>query len=151
MSGTGLLRFTGATLAANASQLHTLTLQGSTTGIGQIDGIISNGAATKLTSLVKQGFGTWILAGTNTYTGTTTVNGGTLLVTGNSSAANGDWTVGSGGTLGGTGTIGGATTVATGGNLAPGSSPGVLTFSKSGSALTLAAGSTSLLALIRTP
>ncbi|MGC4033458.1 MAG: autotransporter-associated beta strand repeat-containing protein [Tepidisphaeraceae bacterium] len=81
MSGTGALRFTGATLAANASQQHTLTLQGSTTGIGQIDGVISDGSATNKTSLLKQGTGTWVLAGANTYTGITTVIAGTLRAT----------------------------------------------------------------------
>ncbi|MGC4033470.1 MAG: autotransporter-associated beta strand repeat-containing protein [Tepidisphaeraceae bacterium] len=81
MSGTGLLRFTGATLAANTAQQHTLTLQGSTTGIGQIDGVISNGTATNKTSVLKQGTGTWILKGANTYTGTTTVTAGTLQAT----------------------------------------------------------------------
>ena len=80
MSGTGTWRIAGATLAANASQAHTLTLQGSTPGTGQIDGVISDGSATSKTSLLKQGGGTWRLVAANTYTGGTTVNGGTLAV-----------------------------------------------------------------------
>ncbi|MGC4031785.1 MAG: autotransporter-associated beta strand repeat-containing protein [Tepidisphaeraceae bacterium] len=81
MSGTGTLQFTAATLGANASQAHTLTLRGSTTGIGQIDSVISDGASTRKTSVVKAGTGTWVLAGANTFTGSTTVQAGTLRTT----------------------------------------------------------------------
>ncbi|MGC4032410.1 MAG: BNR-4 repeat-containing protein [Tepidisphaeraceae bacterium] len=81
MSGTGTLRFTAASLNASQYQPHTLTLQGSTTGVGQIDSIIRDGSATNITSLLKQGSGTWVLAGANTYTGTTAITGGTLRAT----------------------------------------------------------------------
>jgi autotransporter-associated beta strand protein len=53
-------------------------------------------------SVVKDGTGTWILSGANTYTGGTIVDGGTLLVNGSTGAV----TVNAGGTLGGTGTTG---------------------------------------------
>jgi autotransporter-associated beta strand protein len=76
-------------------------------------------------SLTKQGAGTLILAGANTYTGTTAVEGGKLLVNGAHSGA-GAYTVGPSGTLGGTGTIGGNVALETGGKLSPGLSPGVL-------------------------
>ena len=89
-------------------------------------------------SLVKNGSGTTTLNATNTYTGTTTVSSGMLLVNGDNSAASGAVTVASGASLGGSGIIGGATTIQSGGFLAPGNSPGILTFS---SALTLATGS----------
>lgn len=83
-------------------------------------------------TLTKNGAGTLTLAGTNTYTGTTTVNGGSLLINGSTSTSSAV-SVGVSGTLGGNGTVGGATTV--NGNLRPGNSPGVLSFTN---ALTLA-------------
>ena len=69
---------------------------------------------------------TLTLSGTNTYTGATRINDGTLRVNGSliSSAV----TVASGATLGGSGTIGGLATFATGAHLAPGNSPGTITF-----------------------
>jgi autotransporter-associated beta strand protein len=79
---------------------------------------------------------TLTLTGTNTYTGATNVDGGSLLVNG-SLAAGSVVTVGAGGMLGGNGTINGATTV--NGLLAPGNSPGILTFNGS---LTLAGNTT---------
>lgn len=66
----------------------------------------------------KDGAGTLILGGINTYTNGTTVNGGTLRI--NGSLALGRVTV-TGGTLGGTGTIAGPVTISPGGALAPGS------------------------------
>lgn len=78
-------------------------------------------------SLTKDGLGTIIHSGTNTYLGATHVLAGTLLVNGDSSAATGDVTVYSGGTLGGTGIVGGATTILAGGMLSPGASIGMLT------------------------
>jgi alpha-L-fucosidase 2 len=67
-------------------------------------------------NLVKQGDGTWTLAGAHTYTGTTAVSAGTLLV--NGSLANSTTTVASAAALGGSGSLGGALTV--NGTLAPG-------------------------------
>jgi autotransporter-associated beta strand protein len=90
-----------------------------------------------VTNLEKTGVGTMLLSGNNTYTGTTTVSAGTLLINGNSTAATGALSVSVGATLGGNGTIGGATTVL--GNLQPGNSPGVLTFTNG---LTLGSSST---------
>ena len=77
-------------------------------------------------NLVKEGAGTIILTGANTYSGTTTVNGGTLRING-STAATSALAVASAATLGGTGTLGGAITVNSGGTLAPGNSVGTLT------------------------
>jgi autotransporter-associated beta strand protein len=60
--------------------------------------------------------------------GSVAVNsGGTLLVNGTLGASSAV-TVNSGGVLGGSGTIKGNTTISSGGTLAPGNSPGVLTF-----------------------
>jgi fibronectin-binding autotransporter adhesin len=109
------LTFTGTgDLGASTTGNRTLTLTGSNTGANSIAGNIvdpSSGA----TSLTKSGDGTWVLTGTNTYTGTTTVNAGTLLV--NGSTASGSAVTVNGGTLGGTGTVGGALTVASGGTV----------------------------------
>ena len=58
--------------------------------------ITNNG--TGLTSLVKSGAGTWVLTGTNTYSGGTTINDGTLI-TGNASALGTGTTTINGGTL----------------------------------------------------
>ena len=66
--------------------------------------------------------------GTNNYNGVTTVSAGRLLINGNQSTALGNVSVSSGATLGGTGTVGGATTISSGAFLAPGASPGTLTF-----------------------
>ncbi|MBE7369883.1 autotransporter-associated beta strand repeat-containing protein [Ramlibacter pallidus] len=86
-------------------------------------------------SLVQQGTGNLVIAGTHTYSGGTFVNAGTLSVNG---SIVGNTTVNSGGTLGGTGTVG-SIVVAGGGTLAPGNSIGTLTASGN---LTFAAGST---------
>src|SRR5262249_53016657 len=53
--------------------------------------------------VVKDGTGTWVLTGANTYEGGTVVAGGTLLVDG---SLTGPVTVDAGATLGGTGTTG---------------------------------------------
>lgn len=87
--------------------------------------------------LTLSGTGTLILTGNDTYSGGTTVNGGSLVVNGSVSSA---VTVNAGGTLRGIGTIGGTTIVNSGGRLAPGNSPGTLTFT---APVTLNAGSTS--------
>ena len=108
-------------------------------GSGTFSGVIGNsGFGGSAFSITKSGSGTQTLSGANTYTGATTVSSGMLLVNGDNSAASGAVTVASGATLGGSGTIGGATTIQSGGFLAPGNSPGILTFS---GALTLDAGS----------
>jgi autotransporter-associated beta strand protein len=105
-SGTGLLKFTSA-LTGNATGSKTLQLQGSTSGAGEISGVISN--ATSTTGVIKAGTGTWNLSGANTYTGSTVVSNGTLLVSG-SLATGSAVTVAAGATLGGAGTVGGAVT-----------------------------------------
>ena len=87
--------------------------------------------------LTKVGSGTLSLTGLNTYLGPTAVQAGTLRIDGDSSFASGAVTVASGATLAGTGTVGGATTIQTGATLAPGASPGTLSFT---SGLTLGGG-----------
>ncbi len=72
-SGTGLLKFTG-NVTSGATITHTLQLQGSTAGAGEIAGVISDGALA--TSLIKSGNDSWTLSRTNTYTGGTTIGAG---------------------------------------------------------------------------
>lgn len=75
--------------------------------------------------LVKQGSGTLVLTGNNTYSGPTVVWGGGLTVDGNLvSAVN----VQAGATLGGSGTFHNTVTFNSGSFLAPGDSPGTMTF-----------------------
>lgn len=84
------------------------------------------GAITGNGSVTKQNTGNLTLSGTNSYAGATNVNGGTLFVNGSltSSAVN----VNSGATLGGSGSLGNGATFQSGSHLAPGNSPGTLTF-----------------------
>jgi autotransporter-associated beta strand protein len=104
------------------------------------------GTITGTGSFAKGGAGTMTLSGANTYSGTTTVSGGTLIVaSGGSISTNSVATVGAGahlkvngtagsvsvsGTLSGSGTVG-AVTLSSGGTLAVGNSPGLLTASSS--------------------
>jgi len=125
-SGTGLLKFTGGVTATTGTR--PLTLQGSTSGSGEVSGAITNGAATAV-SLTKAGTGAWTLSGTNSYSGATLVSGGALLVN-NTLSGTGAVTVQSTATLGGTGTISGTVSVNAGGTIQPTLSgpPGTLTF-----------------------
>ena len=75
--------------------------------------------------LTKTGLGTLLLSGSNTYLGQTFVNQGILTVNGRLGSA-ADVFVAQGATLRGTGFINGRTFVS--GTLAPGNSPGTLTF-----------------------
>lgn len=132
-AGSHSLTMSGNVTINNASA--TMTYKIGETG-QDIDATVS-GVISSVGSLAKTGAGTLLLTNTNTYSGTTTVSEGTLLVNGSLSASS-VVTVASGATLGGSGTIGGNTTV--NGNLAPGNSPGQITFTNN---LTLA-GTTTL-------
>jgi len=121
-SGTAALKFT-SNFTATGDGNKTLTLQGSTSGTGEIAGIIPSPIG-RVTSLAKEGTGTWILSGDNTYSGSTAINGGTLLVNGTHSYANA-WSVASGAKLGGAGNIP-ATSVTVSGSMAPGSATNVI-------------------------
>ena len=114
----GTLRFKTTPMLISASR--TLTVQGTTAGVGAFSAPLANTGSYTL-SIKKAGDGTWVFSGTNTYTGTTTVNGGKLLINSPGSLASGSAvTVNSGAILGGNGVINGAVTVAAGGVLAPG-------------------------------
>ncbi|SNT10406.1 ELWxxDGT repeat protein, partial [Azospirillum sp. RU38E] len=103
-----------------------------------VSGVISGSGA-----LVKNGLGTLLSSGTNSFTGTTRVDAGTLSVAGTFNATgSGDVTVAAG-TLAGTGTLNSKVIVASGATLAPGvvgrnSGIGTLTVKE----LTLQAGAT---------
>jgi len=88
----------------------------------------------------KDGVGTLVLSGANTYTGETLVSAGTLVVNGTIS----DAVTVAAGVLGGNGLIIGPVTVQSGGTLAPGNPTNSLTITNS---LTLQSGSTTLIAL----
>lgn len=116
MSGTGTFTLTSALTATGAGD-KTLTLTGGTTGIGVINGAIVDNSSTNTTAVTKSGSGTWILGGTNSYTGATTISGGLLRINGSTNAASAV-TINTGGSaLGGTGTVNGAVTAAAGGSL----------------------------------
>jgi autotransporter-associated beta strand protein len=118
-----------------ASVAHNISLGGILSGTG---------------ALAKTGGGTLTLSNANTYSGTTTISGGKLSVNNSSGSGTGfgTVTVASGGTLGGSGIISGATIVQSGGTLAPGNSPGTLTFSNS---LTLNSGCTNIFEISKSP
>lgn len=101
-------------------------------GTHTFNGRLANGDGGMILAVNKGGNGTQVF-GVNslaTHTGATTVTAGVLRIDGNFSTATGVVTV-NGGTLGGSGTIGGATTIGALGTLAPGSSPGALSFASS--------------------
>ncbi len=157
-AGSGAVTFSNTGAAAfSGNGARTLALSGTNSGNNTLAVAIGDGAG-GATSLVKSGEGKWILSGQNSYTGSTTVSAGTLVLAAeeNNIASSATVTVATGATLDvtamteftlesgqtvtGGGTIVGAFTVGSGAVLAPGSSPGTLTFADG---LTLADGSTS--------
>lgn len=78
-SGTGALTFSNTATPAygTAGQTRTLTLAGTQVAGNTLAADIANNGAGAV-SLAKSGAGTWVLTGTNSYTGTTTISGGVL-------------------------------------------------------------------------
>jgi len=112
-SGTGLLKFTRP-MTANAvtTQSGKLILDG--TGNGEITEALPNLPSGGLS---KNGAGSWVLGGANTYTGATAITAGKLFINGDQSSATGSVTVSASATLGGSGIIGGNVTVTNNGRL----------------------------------
>ncbi len=76
-AGSGPLIFTGP-VRSTMSSAATLTLDGdASAAAARISGPVSQNGANAL-SIVKEGSGTWVLAGSNTFSGSLTVNAGTL-------------------------------------------------------------------------
>lgn len=75
---TANLTFTSDFTATGADD-KTLVLKGSTAS-NEIQGVIVDNSGANTTAIDKQGSGTWILSGNNTFTGTTTVTAGTLQI-----------------------------------------------------------------------
>ena len=123
-SGSGAIEFTNTGSMAYGVNTNTsarnLTLTGTNTGNNTLAAVIADRAGGGATGIIKSGDGTWVLSGSNSYTGATLVNVGTLLINGNQSSATGSVSVSANATLGGSGTIGGATSIADNGILAPG-------------------------------
>lgn len=77
-SGSGAITFSNTGSAAYAGNGNrTLGLGGTYAGPNTMGGSIIDGAG-GVTTLAKNDAGTWLLTGTNTYTGNTVINGGTL-------------------------------------------------------------------------
>ena len=123
---------------SNSTTTAVITLGGTNTGLNTVSGVVGiPTTGSESMSITKSGAGTWVLSGTNTYTGSTQVNGGLLAITG-ATASGSAVTVAAAGTLGGTGTVGGSVDVT--GTVAPGvNDVGMLNL---GSTLKFEAGST---------
>jgi fibronectin-binding autotransporter adhesin len=134
------LTFANAMTYTRATTLSTATDFDTGANAVTASGVISGG-----NSLTKIGSGTLTLTNANTYAGATTINGGTLALSGSGSLASntiivganttfdvsavtGGYTLGSGKTITSTGTIVGNITIGSGATLAPGNSPGDLSF-----------------------
>ena len=80
-SGTGAIVFTdtGFVTLAGANQARTIALGGTNSGNNTLAGSIGN-AGSGVTTLAKNDSGTWLLTGTNTYSGPTNINAGTLIL-----------------------------------------------------------------------
>ena len=100
LNGTSLYLGNGISLANNISLAGDPTFYVAA-GAGTITGAITDGATAG--DLVKEGAGTLILSGDDTYSGDTTVNAGTLDVEG--AIRNSQVTLNSGGVLAGTGSV----------------------------------------------
>jgi fibronectin-binding autotransporter adhesin len=66
-------------LLATGTGARTLQLQGAGAGLSTFGGKLADGSLTSL-AITKAESGTWILTGTNSYTGTTTISGGILQI-----------------------------------------------------------------------
>jgi autotransporter-associated beta strand protein len=72
---------------ATGAGSKTLTLGGTSTADNAIYGAIVNNSGTNTTSVTKVDVGTWVLGGTNAYTGATTIANGVLKLQANAAAS----------------------------------------------------------------
>ena len=83
-NGSGSVQFLGTGNLRSGVGTNTLTLQGSNTGANTLAQNINDpyfpAVSTTNTSLTKSGNGTWVLAGTNTFSGGVNLNSGVLQV-----------------------------------------------------------------------
>jgi autotransporter-associated beta strand protein len=94
-SGAGALSLTNTgAVALNGSGPHTLILTGTNSSANTLAPNVANSSG-GATAVTKDNVGTWVLTGTNTYTGLTTVNNGVLQI----GAGGGSGTIGSGNIL----------------------------------------------------
>ena len=136
--GTNDLHLGNGAVSRIGTGARTVTVDQKTLTIGGVVSDATNGTPGPM-GIAKQGAGTLVLSGVNSYTGATIVIGGALLVNGDQSSATGVVSVNS--TLGGTGIVGGATTINSGGTLSAGNGPGILTINNN---LTLKNGATAI-------
>lgn len=121
---TGTLNLTSGNATLNAAAI-TGGAGAGTVVLDSNSGITLNASLSGSLALeINQGVNT--LVGDSTHTGATTVNAGTLL--NNGSFGSTAVIVAEGATVGGTGSFGGLVTLASGAILAPGASPGTITF-----------------------
>lgn len=144
-SGGTVLGANGGTMqlgAANGTGSRTITFVTGSNSTGTILSNISGSVSTGVTSILKNGQGTLVFGGSNSYSGSTTVSAGTLLLSGTASLGSGNVNV-SGGALGvsagANAQIGGVTNIGSGGSLGVHDSAiGILSFSvSSGTALSI--------------
>ena len=121
--------FTIGNLIGSAANSFVTIESGKVLTFGTATGLTFPGQISGLGGLIKQGTGTEIFSGTNSYTGGTTINAGTLSITG---SITGDVTVGAGATFG-------VATNVTIGNLIGSAANGFATIA-SGDTLTLGTG-----------
>ena len=114
-SGSGPVTYSStAAVVYTGSGNRTLTLTGTNTGSNTLAASMADNG-TDLVSLVKNGTGTWVLSGSNSYSGGTTLNAGQLNLNNANAIGTGGLTI-VGGTLGNT--SGAAVTLATNNTMA---------------------------------
>jgi autotransporter-associated beta strand protein len=111
-TGTNDVTFNGAVTLAGGNRTITVTNAAAT--------LTLSNAVSGAFNLTKQGAGTLVFGGANTYSGTTTVSAGTLRVNGSTAAASAVSVSGGTSVLAGTGTINGTLNVASTATVSPG-------------------------------
>ena len=71
-----LVQTPSGTITASGANVKTFSIGGSSDKDNEIASAIIDNSVTNITNLQKRGAGTWLLSGSNTFTGTTTISGG---------------------------------------------------------------------------